>query len=126
MDQEAVLSLPILTITDFATGVLGKELIVILAGEHAKELITSEIVLWLANLLTGYNDDEFLDWSATQPVQATAWKSGWTQGTLTEWAEKLLQKVVFKASNQNFCEDYVTRFWLVNNEDTCPELIDFP
>lgn len=100
LDQEAVLSLPILTITDFETGLAGKEEIVLVAGEHAKELITSEIVLWLAYLLTGFNAEELLEWSAVQPVQATAWKSGWTQGTLSEWAEKLLQKVVFKASQQ--------------------------
>ena len=98
LDREAVQSVPVLTITDFDTGLAGKELVVIVAGEHAKELITSEILLWFAYLLTGYNAEEFLEWSATQPVQATAWKSGWTQGTLSEWAEKLLQKVVFKAS----------------------------
>jgi len=28
--------------------------------------------------------------------QATAWRSGWTEGTLAEWAEKLLKRVVFK------------------------------
>ena len=29
-------------------------------------------------------------------MQATAWRSGWTKGTLAEWAEELLKKVVFK------------------------------
>ena len=90
-------SLPLLTVTDFASGEVGKEVIVIVAGEHAKELITSEIVLWLIYLLTGHREDDFTEWAATQPVQATAWKSGWTKGTLREWAVRLLQKTVFKA-----------------------------
>lgn len=106
MDQKAALTLPILTITDFETGIANKELIVLVAGEHAKELITSEIVLWLSFLLTGHNDEELLEWTALQPIQATAWKSGWTEGTLSEWAERLLKKVVFKVgslSTQGSC-----------------------
>lgn len=114
MDQKAALTLPILTITDFESGIANKELIVIVAGEHAKELITSEIVLWLSFLLTGHNDQELLEWTALQPIQATAWKSGWTEGTLSEWAEKLLKKVVFKVSS-------ILKALLVNLTFTCAQ-----
>lgn len=90
-----------LTITDFETGQEGKAEIVLIAGEHAKELITTEILLWFAYLLTEYNDEELLEWTAVQPVQATAWKSGWAVGTLSEWANKLLQRVVFKVCSDD-------------------------
>lgn len=42
-----------MTITDFATGEAGKEVILLVGGEHARELITSEIVYWLGKLLAG-------------------------------------------------------------------------
>ena len=52
-DPESDISLPVVTITDFATGEAGKEVILLVAGEHARELITSEIVFWLGKLLAG-------------------------------------------------------------------------
>ena len=85
-----------MTITDFASGEAGKEVVLLVSGEHARELITAEIAYWLGALLTGQEAEDFTEWAATQPVQATAWKGGWTQGTLSEWAEQLLKKVVFK------------------------------
>jgi hypothetical protein len=99
-------SLPLITITDFAGGEVGKEVLLLVAGEHAREIITSEIVLWLASLLTGdklealltADNLEFAEWAATQPIQAAAWRSGWTKGTLSEWGEKLLKTVVFKVA----------------------------
>lgn len=66
-----------------------------MAGEHARELITSEIVFWLGKLLSG-KDDELADWTAIQTATAQAWKRGWAKGTLKEWAEELLGKVIFK------------------------------
>ena len=52
-DPESDISLPVVTITDFATGEAGKEVILLIAGEHARELITSEIAFWLGKLLAG-------------------------------------------------------------------------
>ena len=52
-DPESDISLPVITITDFATGEAGKEVILLIAGEHARELITSEIAFWLGKLLAG-------------------------------------------------------------------------
>ena len=52
-DPESDISLPVVTITDFATGEAGKEVILLVGGEHARELITSEIVFWLGKLLAG-------------------------------------------------------------------------
>jgi hypothetical protein len=40
-------ALPLATITDFATGEAGKTKLLISFGEHARELITSEVALWL-------------------------------------------------------------------------------
>lgn len=87
--------MPVVTVTDFATGEAGKEVVLLVAGEHARELITSEIVFWLGKLLSG-KDDELADWAAVQTATALAWKRGWAKGTLKEWAEDLLGKVVFK------------------------------
>lgn len=49
----------------------------LLAGEHAREIITSEIALWLVAVLTGDKLEalltgdnlEFSEWAATQPIQ---------------------------------------------------------
>ncbi len=94
-DPETDTSLPVVTVTDFASGEAGKEVVLLVAGEHARELITSEIVFWLGKLLSG-KDDELADWAAVQTATALAWKRGWAKGTLKEWAEELLGKVVFK------------------------------
>jgi len=58
-DPESDISLPVVTITDFATGEAGKEVILLVAGEHARELITSEIVFWLGKLLAGKHYFEY-------------------------------------------------------------------
>lgn len=97
-DPESRFSLPQVTITDFNTGETGKEVILLVGGEHSRELITSEIIFWLGALLTGQTGEEFHEWAATQPVQATAWRNGFSKGTLEEWGKKLLKKVVFKVS----------------------------
>ena len=94
-DPESDANLPVVTITNFSGGHTNKEVILIVAGEHARELITAEIVYWFGVLLSGLGD-ELADWAALQPVQAAAWKTGSTKTTLAEWAEALLQNVVFK------------------------------
>jgi len=51
--------------------------LLLVAGEHAREIITSEIALWLVGLLTGdrleglltRDNLEFAEWAATQPIQ---------------------------------------------------------
>jgi hypothetical protein len=99
-DPETDASLPVVTITDFASGEVGKEVILLVAGEHARELITSEIVFWLGKLLSG-QDDELADWTAVQTATALAWKRDWAKGTLKEWAEDLLGKVIFKVGHRS-------------------------
>lgn len=94
-DPETDASLPVVTITDFASGEVGKEVILLVAGEHARELITSEIVYWLGKLLSG-KDEELADWAAIQTATALAWKRFKAKGTLKDWAEDLLGKVIFK------------------------------
>lgn len=98
-DPDSNANLPVVTITNFSGGSTSKEVILIGAGEHARELITSEITYWFGVLLSlGFTGqgDELADWAALQPVQAAAWKTGSTKTTLAEWAESLLQRVVFK------------------------------
>ena len=64
-DPESDISLPVITITDFATGEAGKEVILLIAGEHARELITSEIAFWLGKLLAGTPPCTTMDFWAT-------------------------------------------------------------
>ena len=93
-------NLPVVTITNFSQGDGNKEVILLTAGEHARELITAEVAYWFGALLSGQGD-ELADWAALQPVQAAAWKTGATKTTLAEWAESLLQRVVFKVCSQD-------------------------
>ncbi|KAK9805763.1 hypothetical protein WJX73_006850 [Symbiochloris irregularis] len=97
-DPESNFNLPVITITNFSSGNTNKETILITAGEHARELITSEVTYWLGVLLSGRGQDfdELTDWAALQPVQAAAWKTGATKTTLAEWAESLLHNIEFK------------------------------
>ena len=81
-----------------------------MGGEHARELITSEIIFWLGKLLAGI-DDELMDWAAIQTATASAWKRGWAKGTLREWADDLLKHVLFKARPPlSLCSGLKTRF----------------
>ena len=96
-DPESDANLPVITITNFSTGDVNKETVFLTAGEHARELVTSEVAFWLGALLSGQRPaDELPDWAALQSVQAATWKIGATKTTLSEWAESLLQTVVFK------------------------------
>lgn len=97
-DPDSQSKLPVITVSNFSSGVAGKEVVVLVAGEHARELITTEIALWFGRLLVGEETEELHDWGPLQSIQATAWKSGWTQGTLREWASQLLERVTFKAN----------------------------
>ena len=87
-------NLPLVTITDF-TADAKKEVVSLVAGEHPSDLITAELLFWLAHVLTGQGE-ELTEWAAFQPVQAAAWKSGWTTTTLAEWATTLLKRVEFR------------------------------
>ena len=87
-------NLPVATITDF-TADQKKEVILLVAGEHPAELIPAEILYWLGKVLTGQGE-ELAEWPAFQPVQAAAWKNGWTKTTLAEWATALLKQVEFR------------------------------
>ena len=73
-DPESDNSLPVVTITDFATGEAGKEVILLVAGEHARELITSEIVYWLGKLLAGESSQP-MDTSCSQNLWSFALRS---------------------------------------------------
>ncbi len=95
-DPQSDVSLPLVTITDFATGENGKEVILIVAGEHSRELITSEIAFWLGKLLSGQAKEELLDWGAYQSVQESVWSHGLSKDKLPEWVDTLLKRVMFK------------------------------
>ena len=88
-------SLPLVTITDFATGEAGKETILLIGGEHARELITSEILLWLGLVLTG-QDHGFSKWPASVEVATQRKAIGLGRSSLAKWVQGLLLKVVFK------------------------------
>ncbi|KAK9841020.1 hypothetical protein WJX81_006161 [Elliptochloris bilobata] len=94
-DPESELSLPVITITDFATGEAGKEVLLLVGGEHARELITAEIAAWLGRLLTG-TADEMASWPAMAAATALARQHGWAKSSLAEWGDALLTHVVFK------------------------------
>lgn len=95
-DPQSDVSLPLVTITDFGTGEQGKEVILIVAGEHSRELITSEIAFWLGKLLSGQAKDDLIDWGAYQSVQQSVWSYGLSKDKLTDWVDTLLKRVIFK------------------------------
>ncbi|KAL3139931.1 hypothetical protein ABBQ38_004221 [Trebouxia sp. C0009 RCD-2024] len=94
-DHNSDLSLPLITVTDFKQGEAGKEVILLIAGEHARELITSEIVYWLYQVLIG-KDAEFLSWPAATAFHTQRKQMRPGVGTLQDWVQDLLEKVVFK------------------------------
>lgn len=94
-DHNSELSLPLITVTDFKTGETGKEVILLIAGEHARELITSEIVYWLYQVLTG-KDAELLSWPAAASFASQRKQMRLGAGNLQDWVQDLLKKVVFK------------------------------
>ena len=67
-----------------------------------RELITSEIVYWLYQVLTG-KDAEFLSWSAAASFHAQRKQMRPGVGTLQDWVQDLLKKVVFKVSQHRTC-----------------------
>lgn len=62
-----------------------------------RELITSEIVFWLYQILTG-NDKEFLAWPAASSFTTRRKQLGLGSGSLQDWIQDLLQKVIFKVN----------------------------
>ena len=81
------------------------------AGRHlefllCRELITSEIVYWLYQVLTG-KDAEFTSWPAAATFASERKKMRLGASSLQDWVQDLLKKVVFKVSNnsQSFVEN---------------------
>lgn len=97
LDEASSLRLPVVTITDFASGEAGKEVLLLVAGEHGRELITSDIIYWLGKALSG-KAEELLHWPTVQQVlsKAQAATTGLKGNSLELWLEGLLQKCVFK------------------------------
>lgn len=62
-----------------------------------RELITSEIVYWLYQVLTG-KDAELLSWPAAASFASQRKQMGLGAGNLQDWVQDLLKKVVFKVS----------------------------
>lgn len=62
-----------------------------------RELITSEIVYWLYQVLIG-KDAEFLSWPAATAFHTQRKQMRPGVGTLQDWVQDLLEKVVFKVS----------------------------
>ena len=60
-----------------------------------RELITSEIVYWLYQVLTG-QDAELLSWPAAASFASQRKQMGLGAGNLQDWVQDLLKKVVFK------------------------------
>ncbi|KAK9849119.1 hypothetical protein WJX84_010504 [Apatococcus fuscideae] len=97
LDEASSVRLPVVTITDFASGEAGKEVLLLVAGEHGRELITSDIIYWLGKALSG-KAEELLHWPTVQQVlsKAQAATTGLKGNSLELWLEGLLQKCVFK------------------------------
>ncbi len=95
--------LPVVTITDFASGEAGKEVLLLIAGEHGRELITSDIIYWLGKALAG-KAEELLHWPTVQQVltKAQAGTTGLKGNSLELWLEGLLQKCVFKVTRPSW------------------------
>lgn len=66
------------------------------AGEHSRELITSEIAFWLGKLLSGQGQSDIAEWDAYDFLQAKAWEHGLTKEKLVDWVEAMLKRIVFK------------------------------
>ena len=69
--------------------------ILLIGGEHARELITSEILLWLGLVLTG-QENGFSKWPASVEVATQRKAIGLGRSILADWVQSLLLKVVFK------------------------------
>lgn len=69
---------------------------------NSRELITSEIVYWLYQVLTGKHA-EFLSWPAAASFHTQRKQMRPGVGTLQDWVQDLLKKVVFKVSQHLSC-----------------------
>ncbi|KAK9810511.1 hypothetical protein WJX72_012011 [[Myrmecia] bisecta] len=90
VDPESDSTLPLFTVTDFPSGTESKELILLVGGEHARELITSEIAFWLIQLLA-QQAPGLESWPAASQVQQLG-----KSAPLGKWGAALLKKCVFK------------------------------
>ncbi|KAG2498170.1 hypothetical protein HYH03_003926 [Edaphochlamys debaryana] len=89
-------SLPVATFTNTSVSQSGKALAVLVFGEHARELITCEVGLWLSRVLVGDTAELFAwkEWAeAFQPLgvapEAVA-------GTVAQWVRRILDGLVVK------------------------------
>lgn len=57
------------TITDFSIPEEGKARLLLVFGEHAREIITAELALWLARVLVG-EDQEYESWDESKAAFA--------------------------------------------------------
>ena len=67
------------------------------SDQLCRELITSEIVYWLYQVLAG-KDAEFLSWPAAASFVSQRKKMGLGASNLQDWVQDLLKKVVFKVT----------------------------
>ena len=65
------------------------------AGSSCRELITSEVVYWLYQVLIGKHA-ELLSWPAAASLAAQRKQMGLGAANLQDWVQDLLKKVVFK------------------------------
>ena len=101
-DPDSQYRQPVLTISDASVADADKQLILLVAGEHSRELITSEIVFWLVSLfLDEVSWESAKSWSQTKEVEQHAVGKGWADTDLRTWARVLLHRVVFKVLLQN-------------------------
>jgi len=96
-DERTGEKLPLVTITDFAVDEDKKETVLLVFAEHAREIITTEISLWLTKVLVGEVED-FETWPATVAMHAenAVRGVGPEDGGTAQWTGHLLQHIVFK------------------------------
>eukprot|EP00873_Tetraselmis_striata_P012253 jgi/Tetstr1/432517/TSEL_021890.t2 len=96
-DESSGEELPLVEVTDFGIDEGSKHTVVMVFAEHAREIITTEIALWLTKVLLG-EAEEFERWPAAAVMHADNARQGVgpESGGTAEWAAHLLQHVVFK------------------------------
>jgi len=96
LDRSSGFRLPVITVTDSSVDESEKETLLLVFGEHGREIITTEISLWLVKLLTG-DVAEILLWPAFKNMQAKNADNGRGEGgKMSAWIGHLLRRVTFK------------------------------
>lgn len=89
------------TITDFSIPEEGKARLLLVFGEHAREIITAELALWLAHVLVG-EDQEYESWDESKAAFARSlglWPppmSGLRPPDIQSWARWVRGRAVVK------------------------------